>query len=219
MNTNLQLGYVLGLLLLLCSKPIISQKRVGTPSVRFQDPIFGILYTASSVSYEEAPTKIRHLCPSFPQEHLWEFSHVSDGQSDYYIVMGWSHNQDGDSLGTAVWIKGNDCRVSESTWVLSGVPSSNGYANSQRIEGLPGIDTSAPKTCDSDPYATCNYLLKSAHEEEVLRSLVEDALQKAVKAYKSSDSFGQKACTTALIKQNSSFPIVEQELQRFCSSR
>ena len=216
MTTNLRLGYVLGLLLLLCSKPIFSQKKASPP--RFQDPVFGIQYTASSASFEDAPAKIRHLCSSFSQERLWEFSHVSDGQSDYYIVMGWSHNQDGDSLGTAVWIKGNDCRVSESTWVLSGVPSSNGYTDSKAMEGLPGIDTPTPKSCDSDPYAVCNYQLKSAHEEDVLRNLVEDALLKAAKAYKNPEIFRQKACSPSLIKQISSFPVVEQELRKFCSN-
>ena|ERR1035437_5029209 len=95
MNTNVRLGYVLGILLLLFSRPILSQKRGSLPLTRFQDPVFGIQYTASSASFEEVPTKIRHLCSSFPQGHLWEFSHVSDGQSDYYIVMGWDHNQDG----------------------------------------------------------------------------------------------------------------------------
>jgi len=102
--------------------------------------------------------------------------------------------------------------------VLSGAPPKNGYKDAQVAERMPGIDAPTPKACNSGPDELCNYTLQSAREEAILRGLVGDALQRAIKAYGGAATFRKKACSPDIILGNSNSPIVQQELQKFCSS-
>jgi hypothetical protein len=211
--------------LLLCSVLLVSCERAKAQAIQSlglvirQDPIFGISYNPSVVKYQQLSPEFRSRCALFQgkQDHLWLFAHVRSEGSDYYVIMSTSPGQDGDSFGTAVWIEGSKCHVTESKWVLSGVPPSKGYSDAHGVEKLPGIDVPSPKTCNSDAYAVCNYTLQSALEEEILRGLVKDALRKAVRAYGGKTLFGGSACSRGIISGNSGSPIVQQELQMFCS--
>lgn len=202
---------------LLNSLALQAQTTKPVPSIELQDPVFGVSFSPFIVKYEEIPSELRQLCSPFGKGHVWLFSHLKSNRSDYYIVMGWSRDQDGDSFGTAIWTMGTSCRVTESNWVLAGIPSPSGYSGTNVQEKLPGIDVPAPKSCQSDPLAVCNYQLRSAHEEFIIRGLVRDAIQRASKAFGGRTQFKQKACSPSTIKANSYSPIVQQELRQFCS--
>jgi len=202
---------------LLNSLALQAQTTKPVLSTMIEDPVFGVSFDPFKVKFENIPSKLKQLCHLSDEGHLWLFSHLKTDRSDYYIVMGWSYDQEGDSFGNAVWTMGNSCSIAETGWVLSGIPSPSGYSSTNVHEKLPGLGVPAPKSCQSDPQAVCNYQLRSAHEEFIIRGLVRDAIQRASKAYGGEAQFKKKACSPYTIKANSYSPIVQQELRQFCS--
>ncbi len=180
-----------------------------------EDPVFGIAYRPSIVKFDVMPKRISQLCPGFGNELDWVFAHYKSGSSDYYIVMGVSESQDGDSFGTGVWIDGSRCRMSESKWVFLGTPSSSGFNNKGIADELPGLN--APRVCDSGAGSDCHYLLRSAHEEEILKGLIGDAIQRSIAAYGSGAAFKRKACSSDILRGNAEFPLVAEALRAFCA--
>ncbi len=188
---------------------------VALAQTRVEDPIFGLAYNPSEIKYEKVPSRLRRVCPEFDPHNYSVYADVRRGESEFFIVMHTSSG-DGDSFGNTIWGKGAECRVDESNWTLSGIPPTNGYLNVQSAEGLPGLD--APKVCENRPRGEyCRYILRSPAEEELLRGLVRDGLQRAVKAFGKSQ-FKKKECSAEAISQQSDYPIIQQELRKFCST-
>ena len=185
-----------------------------------EDPAFGLAYNPHLVKYEQVPLSFKKQCPDFfndKKESVWLYAHLKYGKSDYYIVMSTSPDQDGDSFGTAVWFDGSKCRMDEAKWTLSGVIPRDGYKGTGDLEKMPGLDMPTPSACNSDPSAPCYYTLQSARQQEILSSLIRDAIQRAIKAYGGDAPFRKKACTTKVLNDNLSYPIVKRELQAYCS--
>jgi len=188
--------------------------RPRTGQVLLDDPVFGISYDPSLNQYERVPASLDKKC------HLggghWIYAHASRKDSEYFVVMGYGPRQEGDSFGNSIWIKGAECRMDESNWALSGIPPEGGYRNAQTSEVLPGLD--APKVCENRPREEyCRYILRSHDEEAVLRSLVEDGIQRAVKAFGKAQ-FRKKECSAEALSKQSDYPIVQMELRRFCAN-
>ena len=72
------------------------------------------------------------------------------------------------------------------------------------------------EVCPHGQAGDCYYVLRSAAEEAVLRSLVKDAIERAIKAYGSQALFGKKACTPSQLAGSESTAVVLQELEKFC---
>ncbi len=128
--------------------------------------------------------------------------------------MGYDSAQDGDSFGSSLWIKGTECTGDESKWTLSGTPPPGGYRQDHPWEGLPGHDASKCQIPTRDEYC---YILRSPSEEAVLRALAQDALQRAVKAFGRAQ-FKKKECSAEAISEQADYPIIQQELRKFCST-
>jgi len=64
---------------------------------------------------------------------------------------------------------------------------------------------------------SCHYVLRSASEVAILRGLISDAFLQAVKAYGGRAQFKEHACYPPPTPGDFNSPIVEQELQKFCS--
>jgi hypothetical protein len=106
--------------------------------------------------------------------------------------------------------------MNESNWTRSGVPPAGGYQNTKLTEGLPGMN--APEVCEDRPrYPLCRYVLRSAAEEALLRGLVQDGIERAVRAF-GRDQFKKKACSSETFSEQSDYPIVQMELRRFCAN-
>jgi hypothetical protein len=194
------------------------RKSVHAPVI--EDPVFGTVYSPSLVKYEQVPSSLKKVCQGFsdPGEVTWLYSHHRQGNSEYFIVMSTFRNQDGDSFGSAIWIQGDKCQIDESKWVLSGVIPENGFSESPASESLPGLDSPVPSVCNSNPSAPCNYTLRSARQEQILRGLVNDAIQRAIKAYGGDAEFRKTACTPKVLENQVGFPIVQLELQAYCQN-
>jgi hypothetical protein len=197
-----------------------AQTTKTSPAPVLEEPVFGIVYSPNLVKYEQVPPSLKKLCKGFfdePGQVSWLYAHLSSGHSEYLVVMSTWKDQDGDSFGASIWIEGSKCRTDESNWTLSGVVPKGGYGPTADSEKLPGLEVPAPKACNSDPNAHCNYTLQSAREEDILRGLVRDALQRSIKAYGADSGFRKAACSAKILKGNESYPIVQQELQAYCS--
>ena len=210
------------IILLLCGISMIVSLEAATAEVQasepgqvtLDDPIFGITYSTSSVNYDQIPPEVKQLCPHFNDGHFWVYAHFRAENGDYYIVMGIRPDQDSDSLGVALWIEGSKCRGIDSNWMLSGRPKKE-YGKAGSLGGLPGLD--APRICPHGPAGDCYYDLQSADNERILRGLTGDAIQRAIKAYGGEAQFKKYACSPSELSESDA-PIVQQELQKFCSS-
>jgi len=188
--------------------------RPRTEEVWLNEPIFGLTYRTSPIRYEKIPSWINKKCHLGGYE-LSDYAHASREGSEYFIVMD-SSGQEDDPLGNSIWLKGAVCIADELKWTLSGVPPLRGYRGDQFTEGPPGWK--APEVCENQPTGSfCHYVLRSPAEEAVLRSLVQDGIQRAVKAFGKSQ-FRKKECSAEVIAQESDYPIVQQELRKFCST-
>jgi hypothetical protein len=190
------------------------------PLPKFLDePLFGIGYDPSVVHYAPVPASFLHICHD-GYEHEFVYAHIKSGNSDYYIISGYSSDQDSDSLGYIALINENRCDTYDLKNAYSGIPPENGYKETGIIERIPGKN--APDVRDpgeSGAQGNYHYILRSAHEEFILRSLIRDALQRGVQAFGSEDRFRKMVCTPEKIKGFSGFSdiIEEEELKSFCS--
>jgi hypothetical protein len=183
------------------------------------DPLFGISYSYSKVHYEPMPISIRRICPDYERGTFWVFAHFQKESGDYYVVMGISPGQDGDSLGAALLVKNSKCYVEDSSRMLSGFIPDSGYGPEKSVYILPGVN--APQICEHGPQypygmGPCHYILRSAEEESVLRGLVKDALARGVRAWGGAAQFKKAVCSQSLQDEIPYMPIVQQELTKFC---
>jgi hypothetical protein len=130
--------------------------------------------------------------------------------------MGVGPDQSGDSLGAALEVSDSKCSDGDSLQMLSGFVPSGGYGAGQAPPGLPG--EGAKRVCDR-PLGPCHYVLRSAKEETILRDLVKDALVRATRAWGGAGVFKQVACKPSVQAGNSSTPVVQEELARFCGQK
>lgn len=184
-----------------------------------EEPLFDIAYDPSVVRYTPVPESILHSCRN-GYEHEFVYAHLKSGNSDYYIISGYSSDQDGDSLGYVALINEKSCDTYDLGYAYSGIPPENGYKDSGNVERIPGEDApNVRNPGESGAQGNYHYILRSAHEEFILRGLVQDALQRGIRAFGSEDRFRRKVCTSEKIKGLSYFSniIEEEELKAFCS--
>jgi hypothetical protein len=185
------------------------------------NPVFDMEYDPSVAHYDLAPAKIRALCrPRDIDVGLRVYAYVKDGDSDLYIVSGINAYENEYTNGSAIWIGASKCRVADSDWLLDGFRPKKGYAKSgnRMANNMPGFGDDA-KVSDPPDTGNFHYEFRSAHEEELLRSLIRDALQRGIRAYASATSFRKLVCPPDIAKDRFSYPnsILDQELRAFCT--
>jgi hypothetical protein len=185
-----------------------------------QNPIFGTDYDQLKVKYDDFPDAAKRLCARVDNQvkYYWVYAHYKSADSEYYIVMDKRPDPDGYDFATAIWIHGSKCTEDKQSadWTLSGVPPKNGYGTVDAVERLPGLDAHKISFgALSDAYY---YTFRSAHEEEILRGLIKDGIQRAVRARGSDASFRKQACSARIMSKHSKFdPMVLQELNAYCT--
>jgi hypothetical protein len=102
----------------------------------------------------------------------------------------------------------------DSSWMLSGSIPASGYPNPKAVGTLPGLHAS--ESCDQ--VGNCHYELRSPEEEEVLRALVSNAIERGIKAWGES-RFASRACAPGLMLSNSLDPVLQSALKNFCDAR
>jgi len=200
-----------------------AQESVSDKFTQLQDPMFGISYSYTKVHYEEMPAAVRRICPDYERGTYWVFAHFTRESGEYYVVMGVSPGQTGDSLGAALRVKDSKCYNYDSRRTFTGVVPKGGYSQKGMSSELPG--SNVPEVCapgtgrypliDLD----CHYVLRSAEEEAVLRGLARDALTRGSRAWGGPDRFKKEACRPSVVLAVANAPIIQQELEKFCNER
>ena len=158
----------------------------------------------STVKYEEFPGALRKVCgAAFARAHehhvdpISIFAKVRVGDSDFFAVAD-SGPPSEYYAGELIQIRGTHCNLSDLDAALSSVP------------GMPAHEICVDSDC----------ALRSQAEEDALRSLVRDAIRRAVDAYGSDASFRKVACKTEVgvtLAEPGGYPIVAEELKSYCS--
>jgi len=132
----------------------------------------------------------------------------------YMVTMAVRPDQEGDSFGNAFKITGSKCEAEEAYPNMTvGVVPPGGYGKSSgNVLNLPGAGAKA--ICDR--MGNCYYLFRSAAEEDLFRSLIQDAIARGIRAWGGQAKFRKEACTTEEIDGLSQIPILAQELSNFC---
>ena len=183
------------------------------------EPFFDIPYNPSKVHYDPVPPSFVKACKRNYQ-HEYVFAYLKSGDVEYFVISGYSSDQDGDSLGYVAMIRGNYCDSADLANTYVGVPPPNGYTDTKNEEGLPGKN--APSVRDPGEFGAMgnfHYVLRSSHEEKILRGLLQDNFKRGVRAFGGEIQYKQIVCTPKMIKDFSGYAdaITEQELKSLCS--
>lgn len=216
MQANNQISsVVLALVIAILKSGANAQMNPKVLNRSINDPVFGISYHEAEARYEPVPVAITRICRSLGHGRFWIYAEVRRRGHQYLVVSGIPERQDGDLLGFALQIDGNHCEAEDSTWMLSGTVPSQGYSGRSESGNLPGLN--ATETCDK--VGNCRFTLRSREEEDVLRALVQDALERGSKAWGRASRFAERACAPNLMLSNSSAPVLQSVLKTFCQAR
>lgn len=177
------------------------------------DPIMGLDFDASKLSFAELPAQDRAVCAnhfSYDRPPYYVFAHIKSGAYELFAVKG--HQKDDYGYGLLLAIHNNRCYEGDLDDILKGRPSSK-YSEDESYFKYPG--EGAKLICGQE---NCFYNLRSQNEEEVLRQLVRSNIQLEIKAYGSDESFRTKLCINDSYKSliDSGYYILIQEMKLFC---
>lgn len=178
------------------------------------DPMFGLQFDPAKVKYEPTPASVLARCFGPKPDFEWTFAHARKDGNEYFVVMVIPGSGEGDVFGSAISLKGTRCEVEPSNWMLSGFVPPRGYSRQREPARLPGLG--AVSICEGLPVSGCHYVLGSAAEEALLRTLIRDGLERGVRAWGSDTAFRKAVCRPPFLVEQSGYPVVQQELSRFC---
>jgi len=203
--------------------PVICQMSKPSPKPKAPalvvEPFFDIPYDPSKVHYEPVPQSFVNVCHHTFQ-HEFVYAYLKSGAAEYFVISGYSADQDGDSLGYVAMIKGGNCDSADLKNAFVGVPPQGGYSNSSTGEEIPGKGApEVPDPGESGAMGNSHYVLRSPHEEAILRGLLEDNFQRGIRAFGGEIQYKSLICTPKIMKAFSDFAdvVTEQELKSFCS--
>jgi hypothetical protein len=204
--------------LLLCMAPgLLAQSRDGERTKLSTDSLFGIEYDAKVVHYELLPQSVIRKCFRGQElgrainDRLGIFAHAHSGSADYYVVDSTLPVYNEYGWVTVLLVIGDACTVSGSDWALSSKPSSAGYADKGVTERIPSPDDPDIQVENSEMP-----IMRTAHEEGVMRSLARDAIQRGIAAHGSDAAFRKLACTPTM--EIAGYPVLGEELRTYCRS-
>jgi hypothetical protein len=189
-----------------------------TPAV-LTDPFFDIPYNPSKIHYDPVPQSFVSVCHHTFQ-HEFVYAYLKSGDAEYFVISGYSSDQDGDSLGYVAIVRGSRCDSADLKNTFVGVPPQGGYSNPGTDERIPGEhaqDVRDPG--ESGAMGNSHYVLRSRHDEAILRGLLEDNFRRGIRAFGGEVQYKSLICTTKMMKGFSDYAdvITEQELKSFCS--
>jgi hypothetical protein len=117
-------------------------------------------------------------------------------------------------------VRGARCESADLENTFVGVPPQNGYSNSRIDEGIPG--KGAPDVRDpgeSGAMGNYHYVLRSPHEEAILRGLLDDNFQRGIRPFGGEIQYKSLICTSKMMENFSDYSgvITEQQLKSFCA--
>jgi len=182
-----------------------------------QADILGNAYDSLKEKLDPIPEKLKQICAGLGSQvkHYAYFTHYSLDGFEYYAVLDTSTppSDDAYGYGSIILVHGTQCIKGDLDWALRGIPSAKGYSGSSMKIEMPGLNApgfGSPLNTDR-----AHYRIRSAHEEEILRGLIKDAIQTAIKANGGGPTKA-KLCKPANLKPDIDYPLVPMELARYC---
>ncbi len=217
MNAKSHMGAGLTTLLLSCIALGAQAKHSKKPmSELVENPVLGIAYDPLVVHYEMVSYEFRKICPKHNYKPQAIYAHVRSGSADYYVTALIDPRVDDDAAIAIILVNNGTCVDGDSQWAYSGIPPKDGYLETGTVEQIPGQN--APEIADNP--GDFHYVLRSAHEEWILRSLDKDALQRGIRAYGNESLFRKAFCDhESKYKRTYPYVIDEQEFGAFCSKQ
>jgi hypothetical protein len=216
-------GIVLCATVCICSEislfPQTAQKAENRVPKVLTEPVFGITYDPSKVHFEIVPPPVRYLC-SVTFDHEYVHAHVKSGKTDYYVISGYSLNQDGDSFGYIAMVVGKHCETYDMQSAFLGEPPAQAYGITSTIEQIPGKGAEYVRDFGvSGIMGNYHYIFRSEHEESLVHLLIRDSLDRSSRAFGGRQKYQSKVCTADQlgIWSESSERASRDELQKFCS--
>jgi len=194
--------------------PILAQVKQPTQNRVITDPIFGISYREGEAQYEPVPAEVLKTCRALGLGRYWIYADLHRNGTDYLVVSGIPQRQDGDFFGAAIQMNSGRCMSEDSTWMLSGSVPPGPYSDRQISASLPGLNAS--ESCDQ--LGNCHFTLRSEEEEKILRGLLQNAIELGVKAWGGESRFAARACAPNLMLSNSSTPVLQSIVKKFCDA-
>jgi hypothetical protein len=181
------------------------------------NPVLLLEYDISKVKYEQFPITYIEMCAKelSGEKYRRIYARIRSGESEYLANMGvWNSNIEDYNEGDLILIKNNKCEMFGIGGALMALPPKNGYHKTTSKDTLPWFDS--PNECVN---GQCHLVFRSIQEEQLMRSFVRDAIQRAITAYGGDVHFRVQACKPEEEKELSEagFSIVLQELKAYCS--
>jgi hypothetical protein len=186
--------------------------------LRAQDVIFGEAYGSLKAKYDKFPANLKQKCAHVDSavNHFGYFAHYVSNGSEYYAVLDMSTKPSSDAYGygSIILIHGPNCSEGDLDWALRGIPPSNGYQSGAELVEMPGLN--APKLAIPPDSGNMHYILRSAHEQEILRGLIRDSIQRAIKINGGDAPVRKTLCRPENLLADPEYPLVPQELSVYC---
>jgi hypothetical protein len=172
--------------------------------------MFGLPYEPAKIHYEQLQVGLSKKC-DLGQGSEWIYAKYTRNDAVFYVVMGFSPDQESDSLGNVIRVQGEKCEGDAALNVFGGFVPANGYSPSDATSPVPG--RGAPLVPE-DKQGNFHYMLRTANEEAVLRGLARDAIGRAEQAW------GAKAFRAKICPYDKSFdrhaPVLGDEYGKYC---
>jgi len=186
--------------------------------LRAQDVIFGEAYGSLKAKYDKFPANLKQKCAHVDSavNHFGYFAHYVSNGSEYYAVLDMSTKPSSDAYGygSIILIHGPNCSEGDLDWALRGIPPGNGYQSGAALVEMPGLN--APRIGIPPRSGNMHYILRSAHEEEILRGLIRDSIQRAIKINGGDAPVRKTLCRPENLLADPNYPLVPQELSAYC---
>jgi hypothetical protein len=217
MNANSSMIAGFSTLLLLCITLGAQVKHSNNSmSELVENPVLGIAYNPLVVHYETVSDEFRKLCPKHDYKPQAIYAHVRSGSADYYVTAMVDPRVDDNASIAIVLLNNGTCTDGDIQWAYSAIPPKHGYVETGIVERIPGPSATEIATASGD----FQYEIRSAHEEWILRSLDEDALQRGIKAYKSEVRFGKLFCgNESKFPRSDDYPIDKEVFGAYCAKQ
>jgi hypothetical protein len=184
-----------------------------------QVPILGAVYGSLREKYEKVPPDLMPRCAHLGRKvsHFGYCARYASDGAEYYAVLDMGTRVDSDAYGYGwiILVHGSSCSEGDLDWAMRGMLPSKGYQGVGPTVEMPGLN--APEVGIPPEGGYVHYVIRSAREEEVLRGLIRDAIQRAIKINGGDAIVRKVLCRPQNVAPDAEYPLVALELSRYCA--
>ena len=178
------------------------------------DPVFLLSFKPSDVRFEPVSADLGRLCHLPKVRPYWVFSHVTEGDTQYYIVGSYDDDH-GYGTGLGLKLNGPACLTENAENVFTANPPAGGYETKSDAGQLPGLVDTLAINAGHKPVHWNR--LHSPGEERVYKALVSDALVRARRAWNNDKAFKARLCAPDHLALFDDASLMLSEVKSICA--